>query len=450
MSTNRTVPINPILYPPIAHEDRMIINSTSNDISTIPLTESVNNTSGHTPSITNPSIYLPNIQHLIPNSRPETYYEERTPFAPTQLSNSINADTIPMSVPMSAISPHVSAEIEAAPKESSNTSHHIPSPTRPPSNRINKGIPAIRYSPTSLNVNIQSDVDTISNIAYRISMNQALKDPDPIRVSSANKALVDEITQLIAMNSLEPAPIDTIAPHLRAHIIPSFMFFKEKFRADGEFDKWKGRLVAGGNFVDTSLAGDISASVVNPLTIMTMLSLIPNRAYKILTADIKGAFLIPELDDSKPGELTYIRIDKKLSDIIVGIKPEWSKLRNRDNTFTMKLKKALYGLPVSAMKWMTHLNNTLVKLGFQVSSGDKCCYTRGSGNDLIILGTHVDDILAVAQKPALDNFKSEIQKEYDINIQEGYKHSYIGLDINQNPSSNVISIGQAGYRKDVI
>ena len=50
------------------------------------------------------------------------------------------------------------------------------------------------------------------------------------------------------------------------------MFLKEKTLADGSIDKWKARLVAGGNFVDTTHAGDISAYVVNPTTVLTMLS----------------------------------------------------------------------------------------------------------------------------------------------------------------------------------
>jgi hypothetical protein len=149
-------------------------------------------------------------------------------------------------------------------------------------------------------------------------------------------------------------------------------------------------------------------------------------------------------------ELTYVRIDPKLSDIIVKIKPEWARLRNANGTFTMRLKKALYGLPVSARKWMTHLNETLTKLGFQVTDTDKCCFTRGTGDDMLILCSHVDDLLIIGKMSALNKFKAEISKEYDINIEMGYKHSYIGLDIRKNRGTGVICIGQAGYKRQVI
>ena len=285
--------------------------------------------------------------------------------------------------------------------------------------------------------------------AFRISMKQAMSDSDPTRVESANKAMYDEMKQLIDMGTLLPTPINQMPVQHRGSIIPSFMFFKEKFRADGAFDKWKARLVAGGNFVDTSLAGDISAQVVNPTSVMTMLSVAAFRGYDIMTADVKGAFLIPELS-AEPSELTYIRIDKKLSEIIIKVKPEWTRLRNSDGTFTMRLKKALYGLPVSAHKWMTHLNETLGRLGFQVTDADKCCFTRGTGDDMLLLCSHVDDLLIVGKNNALLKFKEEITKEYDINIEQGYKHSYIGLDIKKNRASGVICIGQAGYKRQVL
>ena len=99
---------------------------------------------------------------------------------------------------------------------------------------------------------------------------------------------------------------------------------------------------------------------------------------------------------------------------------------------------------------MTHLNETLLKLGFEVTNADKCCFTRGRDDSKTILCCHVDDILGIGKKVALDKFILEIKKEYDINIELGYKHSYIGLDINKNGSTGVICVGQAGYKREVL
>lgn len=312
--------------------------------------------------------------------------------------------------------------------------------------KSNVGIPVVVTVPCK-HVNIDKVKAHI--IACRISMRQALKDPDPQRSAAARTALLEELTQLIESGTFDPKPFNSLSQEQRRRVIPSHMFFKDKFFADGRFQKLKARLVAGGNFVDTSLVGDISSWTVNPITVMMMLNLSALAQLRILTIDVKGAFLIPDLSDS-PTDLTYVTIDKLLSDEIAKLKPSWTKYRNPSGTFTMQLKKTLYGLGISSNRWMTHLNSTLVKLGFTVSPGDRCCFMRGVDKYKLVICSHVDDILCVGHHEGLAVFKAEFEKVYETNVQEGYKHSYIGLDIVQEPSTSKVSIGQTGYRRDVL
>ena len=286
-------------------------------------------------------------------------------------------------------------------------------------------------------------------LACRISMRQALKDPDPERAKAATVAMIEELTQLVDTGTFDPTLYTSLSGEQRRRVIPSHMFFKDKFLADGRFQKLKARLVAGGNFVDTSLIGDISSWTVNPITVMAILNLAAMTQLNILTIDVKGAFLIPELTDSM-ADLTYVTIDKSLSAEILKIRPVWNDKMNPNGTFTMMLKRTLYGLGIAANRWFTHLNNTLIKLGFVVSPGDRCCFTRGQDDTKIIICTHVDDILCVGRPIELQTFKTDFQKEYEINAQEGQKHSYIGLDIIQKPNDYTVSIGQTGYRRDVL
>ncbi len=46
-----------------------------------------------------------------------------------------------------------------------------------------------------------------------------------------------------------------LSEQTRKKIIPSHIFLKEKLLANGEFDKMKARLVAGGNYVDPRSVG---------------------------------------------------------------------------------------------------------------------------------------------------------------------------------------------------
>ena len=67
-----------------------------------------------------------------------------------------------------------------------------------------------------------------------------------------------------------------------------------------------------------------------------------------------------------------------------------------------------------------------------------------------MLCTHVDDLLCVGKQASLDRFALDFKKVYDCNVQVGHKHSYLGLDIVQVPSTKTVSIGQTGYRKEVL
>ena len=287
-------------------------------------------------------------------------------------------------------------------------------------------------------------------LSFRISVRQALRDNDPAKVTAAKRAIHDEVEQLINMKTMTPVLRAIIPQNHRKFIIPSFIFLKEKMKADGAFDKLKARLVAGGNFVDTSLAGDISAYVVTPVTVMAMLNIAASKNLNIMTGDVTGAFLIPSLSTDDPTEIVYVVIDKDTSNIVEQIVPEWKRYRNPEGTFTMLLNKALYGLPVSAKKWMTHLNESLSKLGFHVISADKCCFIRGENDAQVIIASHVDDLLIIGKPPALTKFKREIESVYNINIQEGKKHSYLGMDIQQCPATYKVSISQSGYRQEVV
>ena len=296
--------------------------------------------------------------------------------------------------------------------------------------------------------NVNSERLNLNLLAYRVSVRQALNNKDPKYVALARKAIIDELTQLKEYGTFEPKLLASLSLAQRLANIPSHIFLKEKTKADGSFDKMKARLVAGGNFIDTSLSGDISAYVVNPTTVLMMLSLAAINRLNIITCDVTGAFLIPTLSE-QPSELTYVTIDKKTSDIMAEIAPEWSTRRNPNGTFTMLLKKALYGLPISASKWMTHLNETLFKLNFQLLPGDRCCFTRGVNNEMIILCSHVDDLLVIGKQTQLNIFCDEIVKEYKINIQLGAKHSYLGLDIHQCLATFRVSVSQSGFRKEI-
>jgi len=58
----------------------------------------------------------------------------------------------------------------------------------------------------------------------------------------ATKAILKEMDQMISKNVFHPVLLDELSKKDRRSIICCLIFLKEKYKADGSFDKVKGRL----------------------------------------------------------------------------------------------------------------------------------------------------------------------------------------------------------------
>jgi hypothetical protein len=177
-----------------------------------------------------------------------------------------------------------------------------------------------------------------------------------------------------------------------------------------------------------------------------MCAIAAHRRYKLLTADIKGAFLLAKVDEK---ERQYLILSKEVVDILLTIMPELIVFVHTDGTMMAEVRVWLYGYPQSAERFYSHLSATMLRRGFTSAPGDKCVFSRGSGDNMIILCTHVDDIFSIGLQSAINKFKIELSQDYQVNIQEGDNHSYIGLDIKRDHEGS-IHISQPGYRRDVL
>jgi hypothetical protein len=122
------------------------------------------------------------------------------------------------------------------------------------------------------------------------------------------------------IGAFHPIRVEQLSEQERKRIIPSHMFLKEKLLANGDFDRMKARLLAGGNFVDARSVGETNASTVNPFTVFFMLNVAAQLSLELLTADIKGAYLIPDIVEGS-GQNTYVWIEKSLTDMFVKLYP---------------------------------------------------------------------------------------------------------------------------------
>lgn len=244
---------------------------------------------------------------------------------------------------------------------------------------------------------------------------------------SALDASVKEIKQIDDKGTWQPVDLASLSKRQFKNVIRAFLFLKEKFRADGVFEKLKARLVAMGNQMDPdNITIDTSAPTVMTASAFAVAAIAAKDRRSVMTIDVGGAFLIPNMP---PGEEVYVRLDKIDAEILCQLRPEYRKYLNKDGTICMKLLKALYGLVISAKLWYNTLSEFLRSLGYVPNKMDPCVFNLGPQDEQCTVLFHVDDIMATCTKSEkLDALAEALKKEYsEIVVHRGKKHSYLGM-----------------------
>ncbi len=223
--------------------------------------------------------------------------------------------------------------------------------------------------------------------ANRMSVRQALEHENADKRKASADAIEAEIKQLMDIGAFHPIRVEQLSEQERKRIIPSHMFLKEKLLANGDFDRMKARLVAGGNFVDARSVGETNAPTVNPFTVFFMLNVAAQHGVELLTADIKGAYLIPDIAEGS-GPDTYVWIEKSLTEMFVKLYPNLRTYVYHNGKLVFKLRKYLYGLPQAAFHFHRHLSESMKKLGFIQMKSDRCMWRRGTGTVTGLLVRH--------------------------------------------------------------
>lgn len=294
--------------------------------------------------------------------------------------------------------------------------------------------------------------DTIRTVtSFRISLRDALTQGSERRQQLSWIAMEEELHSLMHMKVFKFIKENEIPSNHRTRIVPCHMFMKEKYNADGSYQKMKARLVASGNFVDQSLIGDTKAPTARSISVMSLLNRAAIQGDPIGTGDITSAFLVPDIDQNIEEDVQYVRFPKAITTQLVRLYPELQQFVNSKGELIARLLKWLYGLPQSAERFATHLSQTLVgKLGYTPFTGDKCMFKK---NRMLVVA-HVDDLLFTGPTKEMDEFKRQIRRQYNINIQDGDKHSYLGLNIQRgrvrDDPNPAIRVSQNGYIKELV
>lgn len=196
-----------------------------------------------------------------------------------------------------------------------------------------------------------------------------------------------------------------------------------KVKQDG---KYKARLVIRGceqrygvDFEETY------SPVVSTTALRILFALTTIRNYKMVTFDIKTAFLYGNLNEN-----IYMYL------------PEGYNHSNK----ICRLNKALYGLKQASFSWNQRFSNFLKKKGFKQLKTEPCLFIGNNRN--LILGIYVDDGILVGESiQEINNLLEELKGEFQVTIEKDPK-SFVGMEIEWEEDG--LKLTQSNYAMNVL
>ena len=170
--------------------------------------------------------------------------------------------------------------------------------------------------------------------SLNMSVSQGIKKLGYTAISS----IVREMMQISDLQVIQGVKIDLSSDQI-SRIITSSMFLKEKFTADGSFEKLKSRLVAGGHLQDRDIYDNGSSPTLSTSSLF-ILSAIASQKKAIAVVDFPGAFLnsvMPEVGD----HVVLMRLNKFLTSVLIQIDPTYSTYVQKNGSCVVR--QALYG-----------------------------------------------------------------------------------------------------------
>ncbi len=215
-------------------------------------------------------------------------------------------------------------------------------------------------------------------------------------------------------------------------VLPGVWNFRIKRDEEGNIVKYKARWC-----VDGSREGfepppeNVYSPVAELSTIRAMIAIAAGKNQVVLQADFPNAYVNADIDE----------------DIYV-CQPKGMESKD-GNEYVCKLKKALYGCPVSGKRWNETLTRTILSLGYRQSVIDHCLFFKEENGSQDLMVLYVDDILVTSSKGECrsNDMLDELGNVFDIKKLGRARH-VLGLGIHR--QINGISLEQGAYIESIL
>jgi hypothetical protein len=268
-----------------------------------------------------------------------------------------------------------------------------------------------------------SKSDSIMNIGFKSAFR---KNPE-----AATRAMLIELTEILKKSTFHGVAFEELNVAERNAIIRCFLFFKEKFAADGTFERLKARLTAMGNQAKKSLytAEEVTSPTASITSIFTLLCIIAMERRKVIVLDIKNAYLNAK---RKSKAKIHMWIPSEIATVVAQLDPEFEPFITPDGRLLVEVDKALYGLVDSARAWYDLVSEFFQSLGFLVNKLDPCVFNLNEeGKAQVTVVVYVDDfMLSCADHQRAYHYADVIEKRFgESKKQLGPKFAYLGMEM---------------------
>ena len=251
----------------------------------------------------------------------------------------------------------------------------------------------------------------------------------------------DEIKGLLAQGTWETWSRSKLPRGKRP--VKSRWVYTIKHNRDGTIDRFKSRFVVcgysqiQGKDYDRAFSATMRASSFR--TLMAMAAILKLKLEHI---DVSNAFTQANIDDVE----IFVEPAKGFE--------EWEYIGGHKVSKVLKLRKALYGTKQASRLWQETLAAFLTspEIGFHRLISDPCLFVRWNGDECMVLGIYVDDIVCGHMGDNLFNdFLKKFQERF-VSNHLGKLSWFLGMAIDQEWINNdhVINVHQSKNIMDMV
>ena len=265
---------------------------------------------------------------------------------------------------------------------------------------------------------------------------------------AAIKSQYKEIKALLDNGTFEGVIPGSLTNSQKKKIIRTIMFLKEKYAADGSFEKLKARLVANGSQMDRDKSKDVSSPTISLIALLVISALAAREGREIATMDVGSAFVKASMEGE---DEVFVVLDQLSAALLIKIDKTYEKFLDAKGEMIVQLKKALYGCLQSARLWHNLLITELRGCGYTQNEFEPCVLNKTVDGKQCTLLVHVDDIKVASLIPGeIDRVHSVLVAKFGaVSLNRGLKHNYVGMTFDYSIKGQV-SITMLGYEQDLV